>query len=115
MTQTERLINVQGLDSGKKPLAATLSDLVRPGRSTSRPQLRAKSNLIPGKSLFLTHCSSGMATQYPGAVLFLFQFYPPIPAAADTKKKKTENLHIFVKALPFSPFTVSIGLRSESS
>lgn len=111
VTQTETLINVKVLDSGKKPAATTRSHLVRPG--ASRPQLRSKSNLIPGRSLFLARCSSGMATQQPGTVLFLIYF--PTPSLANIFLKKIENLHIFVKALPFSPFTVRMSLRSESS
>lgn len=56
-------------------------------RFTSRPQLRSKSDLIPGKSLFLALCTSGMATQQSGAVLF-YSRYPPNTSRSRYKKDK---------------------------
>lgn len=54
-----------------------------------------------------------MATQPSGAVLFYSHYtHPPTQTPATEKIK---HLHIFVKALPFSPFTVCVALRSESS
>lgn len=111
VTQTETQINVQGSYSGQTPLA---SNPVRSGqtwRSTSRPQLRSKSNLIPGKSLILAPCSPGMATPSSGAVLFYSRF-PPYTRHSRHRKIKT---CIVLKALPFSPFAVCVDLRSESS
>lgn len=111
VTQTKTQINVQGPYPGQMPLASTQSS-VRSGqtcRSTSRPQLRSKFNLTPGKSTFLTLSSSGMATRQPC-------FIPVIPPdTSHSRHKKIKNLHISSKPFPFLLFTVCVGLRSESS
>lgn len=90
VTQTKTQINVQGPYPGQTPLASTQSS-VRSGqtwRSTSRPQLRSKFNLIPGKSIFLAPCSSGMVTRQSSAAL-LYSHYPPDTSHSRHRKIKT--------------------------
>lgn len=79
--------------------------------STSRPQLKSKSNLIPKLIFSFVELRYGDTADW--RCLVLFPFFPP--NTSHSRHRKIKNLHIFVKALPFSPFTVRVDLRSESS